>query len=73
MVKELNEILKNEHIDIKVHYGQEVYYSDRLLEDLEEEVIRYKWDKYLLIEFNMRDLEEAILGIIYELKIKISY
>lgn len=71
MVKELNEILKNEHIDIKVHYGQEVYYSERLLEDLEEGVIgTINGGRYLLIEFNMRDLEEELFDIMYELKIK---
>lgn len=71
MVRNLNELLKKEHINIKVHYGQEVYYSERLLEDLKEGVIgTINSGRYLLIEFNMRDLEEELFDIMYELKIK---
>lgn len=70
-VKELNGMLNKERINIKIHYGQEVYYSDRLLEDLREGVIgTINGGRYLLIEFNMRELEEALFDVMYELKIK---
>lgn len=70
-VKELNKILCEKKLGIKVHYGQEVYYSNRLLEDLEEETIGTINDgRYLLIEFNMRELEEEVFDTLYELGIQ---
>ncbi|MGL5417356.1 MAG: tyrosine-protein phosphatase [Clostridium sp.] len=72
-VKELRKLLKEENLNIKVHYGQEVYYSTRILEDLTEENIGTINDgKYMLIEFHMRALEneDEIFNNLYELRLK---
>ncbi|MGL4850551.1 MAG: tyrosine-protein phosphatase [Clostridium sp.] len=73
MARELQKLVKEKDLDINIHYGQEVYYSTRLLEDLEEENIGTINDgRYMLIELNMKELtdEEEIYETIYELKIK---
>lgn len=62
IVKYFNGLLKEEGLDITIHYGQEVYYSDRIIEDLENGLIgTINGGRYLLIEFPMRKIpSEAI-------------
>lgn len=69
-VKEIGEEVEKKNINIKIYPGQEVYYSGRLLEDLKEGVIgTLNETRYMLIEFNMRHLEEEVFETLYELKI----
>ncbi|MGL5416424.1 MAG: tyrosine-protein phosphatase [Clostridium sp.] len=70
-VENLNREIEKRNINIKIYPGQEVYYSTRLLEDLQEGIIgTLNEGRYMLIEFNMRELEEDVFETLYELKIK---
>lgn len=71
IVKYFNGLLKEEGLDIDIHYGQEVYYSDRIIDDLEEGLIgTINGGRYLLIEFPMRKIPSEALDYIYELRIR---
>ena len=70
-VLSLRSQLQKENININIHFGQEVYFSSRLLDDLEEGVIgTVNGGRYLLIELNMKEFERDVLDTLYELKLQ---
>lgn len=70
-VEEINELLKDEGIDMKVYHGQEVYFSERILEDyLNNNIGTINDSRYMLIEFNMRKFENNIFDMLYELQVR---
>lgn len=68
--KEIDILVKEEKLNIEVYFGQEVYFTDKILENLKEGLIGTINDsRYMLIEFNMRDLHiDKVIDVLYELK-----
>lgn len=70
-VQEINELLKDENIDMKIYHGQEVYFSERIIEDyLNNNIGTINDSRYMLIEFNMRKFDDNIFDILYELQVR---
>jgi Capsular polysaccharide biosynthesis protein len=70
-VKEINTFLEKEKIDVKVYSGQEVYFSERILEDyIEGNIGTMNDSKYMLIEFDMHKFDENIFNTLYELQVR---
>lgn len=70
-VKEINTLLEEEKIDVKVYSGQEVYFSERILEDyIEGNIGTINDSKYMLIEFDMHKFDENIFDTLYELQVR---
>lgn len=70
--EEVNLLAKEENLNIEIYYGQEIFYTNNILEHYENgEIGTINNSKYMLIEFNMRDFskKEVIEGI-YELQIR---
>src|SRR5690625_167645 len=54
-ISELNDILKKENIDIEVFPGNELYYNEALIKDIEKNNIEFYTlnnSKYILLEFS---------------------
>lgn len=67
----INKLVKSEGIDCNIHYGQEVYYSESIIEDLENgEIGTINGGKYMLVEFPMRRVPEEAIDYMYELKLR---
>ncbi|MBM7869831.1 protein-tyrosine phosphatase [Clostridium pascui] len=70
-VKELNNILKEKDIKIKVLPGQEVYIDDHTLRDYKSGLLGCIGDSsYMLVEFPMDTLPKNALDILYELRVR---
>ena len=70
-VKEINNILVKENIDIKIYSGQEVYYTEKIIEYYMQGTIGTINDsRYMLIEFPMRKFDESIFDTLYELQVR---
>lgn len=70
-VNEINEILTRQGIDVKVYSGQEVYYTENIIQYyMEGKIGTLNDSKYMLIEFPMRKFDDNIIDIIYELQIR---
>ncbi len=70
-VKNINELLEREKIDVKVYSGQEVYFSERIVEDyIEHNIGTMNDSRYMLIEFDMHKFDESIFDLLYELQIR---
>ena len=70
-IKEFNNILKLNNIDIEVCIGNELYYSEDIIEIIEQkEFYTLNNSKYLLIEFPPMRFPKNIVDIIYEIKIR---
>jgi len=70
-IKEFNYILKSNNIDIEVCIGNELYYSEDIIEIIEQkEFYTLNNSKYLLIEFPPMRFPKNIVDIIYEIKIR---
>lgn len=70
-VKNLNDKAKAENIDIEIYSGQEVYFSENMLEDYEEGIIGTLNDsRYMLIEFPVAKFDSNIFDIVYEFQVK---
>lgn len=68
ILNELNKRLETEKIAIKTYLGNEVFFTDNLLELLEkQEISTLNNSKYLLIEFPMSRIYNNTFEIIYEL------
>lgn len=69
-VSNLNEKCREAGINIDIKYGQEVYYSERILDDYKQGNIGTIDDtKYMLFELPMRKLDNDMFDIIYELQV----
>ncbi|WP_097027920.1 tyrosine-protein phosphatase [Clostridium peptidivorans] len=70
-VKDLNAVIKEKGIDIKVISGQEVYLDDNTLKDYKNGLLGCIGDtSYMLIEFPMDKLPKNALDILYELRVR---
>lgn len=70
-VKEINDILENEKIDVKIYSGQEVYFTEKIIEDyIEGNIGTINDSRYMLIEFPMNKFDENIFDILYELQVR---
>lgn len=70
-VKEINKIVEQENINIRVYSGQEVYFTENILEDyLKGNIGTINDSRYMLIEFPMDEFDENIIDVLYELKIR---
>ncbi|MGL5414446.1 MAG: tyrosine-protein phosphatase [Clostridium sp.] len=70
-VENLNKQMKILGSKIKIYVGQEIYYTDSLLEDLESGNIgTINQSRYILIELSSRRFDEQFLDMAYELKLK---
>ncbi|MDS0526660.1 capsular biosynthesis protein [Clostridium sp. SHJSY1] len=70
MVENLNKIAAYEGININVNYGQEVYYSENMIEDYKNGIIGTINDsRYMLFELPMEKFESDVFDIIYELQV----
>ena len=71
LVKEFNKLAKGEGLDLNIHYGQEVYYSEQIIDDYKSGLIGTINDsRYMLIELPMRSFDSDTLEVIYELQVK---
>lgn len=70
LVEKLNQSAKEENINIKIYSGQEVYFSEQMIQDYKEGIIGTINDsKYMLIEFPMNKFNSNIFDVIYELQL----
>ena len=70
-INNFNDILKLNNIDIEVFIGNEIYYSEDIIQIIEEkEFYTLNNSRYLLIEFPPMNFPKNILDIIYEIKIR---
>lgn len=70
-VANINALLEKENVDVKVYSGQEVYFTERIVEDfMEQNIGTINDSKYMLIEFDMHKFEENIFDILYELQVR---
>jgi protein-tyrosine phosphatase len=70
LVKDFNDLAKNEGIKININYGQEVYYSENMIEDYKSGRIGCINDsRYLLFELPMNAFEAETFDILYELQV----
>lgn len=69
-VEKLNLLVSKENIDIEVICGQEVYYSNRIIDDYNEGIIGTINDsRYMLIETSMGEFDDDMIDVLYELQI----
>lgn len=70
-VKIINDILENEKIEVKVYSGQEVYFTERIIEDyIQGNIGTINDSRYMLIELDMHKFDNNIFDILYELQIR---
>lgn len=70
-VKEINTMLQEENIGVKVYSGQEVYFTENIVNDFVNGNIGTLNDsRYMLIEFDMRKFDSTIFDYLYELQVK---
>lgn len=71
IVKKINSFIKSEGVTINVIPGQEVYFSEKIIDDFESGVIgTINGGKYMLVEFSMRRIPKEALDYMYELKLR---
>jgi len=70
--KNLMLLAKEEGLDIEIYFGQEVYFSERILEYFDNGLIgTINESRYMLIEFNMRNFSiKEVTDVLYELQLK---
>ncbi|MGL5330736.1 MAG: tyrosine-protein phosphatase [Peptostreptococcaceae bacterium] len=70
-VQSLNKELRKNNIDVEVYIGNELYYSNEVIEDLKElDFYTLNDSKYLLIEFSPMNLPKNLADVVYEIKLK---
>lgn len=71
-VKEVKTLAKEENLNIEIYSGQEVFYTNNILENYQEGYIgTINNSKYMLIEFSMKNFSQReIIENMYELQLK---
>lgn len=70
-IGKFNLVLKENNIDIEVLLGNEIYYSDEVIENLKElEFHTLNDSRYLLIEFSPMNVPKNLANVVYEIKLK---
>ncbi|MGG7141924.1 tyrosine-protein phosphatase [Clostridium nigeriense] len=70
--KRISLLAKEEGIDVEIYSGQEVYFSEKILENLDNGLIgTINESRYMLMEFNMRNFSvKEVTEVLYELQLK---
>lgn len=69
-IEKLNKKVQEENINIEIYSGQEVYFSEHMIEDYKNGIIGTINDsKYMLIEFPMDKFDSNIFDVIYEIQL----
>ena len=71
-IEKVKDLIKEENLDIEVLPGQEVYYTENILEHYNNNLIgTINNSRYMLIELNMKDFKlEEVTSNLYELQLK---
>jgi protein-tyrosine phosphatase len=70
LVKEFNKVILSEGINLNINYGQEVYYSENMVDDYKKGLIGTINDsRYMLFELPMKKIDSEVFDMIYELQI----
>ena len=71
-VEKLKNLVKEREIPIEICVGQEVYYSDNILESyIEGEIGTIEGTRYMLVELSMRAFDpDKVINTLYELQLK---
>ena len=71
VLNEFNKILKNKGIDVEVILGNELYFTEDLIENFENlEFHSINKSRYVLIEFSPNNFPKNLVDIVYEIKLK---
>ena len=71
LVEKINSIVNKEGIKIKIYSGQEVYFTENIIENYTQGNIgTLNNSRYMLIEFPIQKLDENIFDVLYELQIR---
>ena len=71
IVQKLRILANKEKIDIEIFHGQEVYYSSEILKYFKNgDIGTINDSRYILIEFPMRQFDEDVFDILYELQVR---
>ncbi|MGN0144353.1 MAG: tyrosine-protein phosphatase [Clostridium sp.] len=70
-VNDINKIIEKEGINLKVYSGQEVFFTEKIVEDyMKGKIGTLNDSRYMLIEFDMRTFDDNAYDYIYELQIR---
>ena len=69
-IKKLQNIIKEESISIKLHFGTEILFHDDLIKLKNDNLATFHNGKYMLIEFLTNFLPENQRNVLFELKMK---
>ena len=71
-IERFNKILKQENVNIEVLAGNEIYYNQSILNNLDNNLDFFTLanSKYVLIEFSPAEFPKNILDIVYEFRIR---
>lgn len=70
-VDNLNKELRNKNVDVEVYIGNELYYSNEVIENLDKlNFHSLNKSKYILIEFAPMNLPKNLADVVYEIKLK---
>ena len=71
LVEEINSIVNKEGINIKIYSGQEVYFTENIIENyIKGNIGTLNDSRYMLIEFPTQKFDKNIFDILYELQIR---
>jgi len=71
LVEKINSIVNKEGIKIKIYSGQEVYFTENIIENYTQGNIgTLNNSRYMLIEFPIQKLDKNIFDVLYELQIR---
>lgn len=71
LVEEINSIVDKEGINIKIYSGQEVYFTENIVENyIKGNIGTLNDSRYMLIEFPMQKFDKNIFETLYELQIR---
>ncbi|AOR24754.1 tyrosine-protein phosphatase [Clostridium taeniosporum] len=70
-VKEINSAIEKEGIDLKVYSGQEIYFTENIIQYyLDGKIGTINDSRYMLIEFPMTKFDDNVFDILYELQVR---
>lgn len=70
LVEQFRKEVKSENLDIEIYCGQEVYFSENMVNDYKQGIIgTINNSRYMLFEVPMRNFDESTFDIIYELQV----
>lgn len=70
-VNKINAILEKEKINLKIYSGQEVYFTEKIIEDyIEGNIGTINDSRYMLIELPMQRFDKNTFEYLYELQVK---